>query len=109
LRPWRPLAQLGLPATLDGGDVLRIGRTLYVGLGARSNAEGALEHRRLLTPFGYRIETIAVRGCLHLKSAVTAIDDALLLAVRTLGPACPRRAKRIGRVFSCAPNREHVV
>jgi dimethylargininase len=84
LRPWRPLARLGSPATLDGGDVLRVGRTLYVGLGARSNAEGALELRRLLAPFGYRIETIEVRGCLHLKSAVTAIDDALLL----INPAC---------------------
>jgi len=79
VRAWRPIAYIEQPGTLDGGDVLQLGRTLYVGLSSRSNAEGAGQLRRLLARFGYRVETVAVHGCLHLKSAVTAASDSLLL------------------------------
>jgi dimethylargininase len=64
---------------MDGGDVLRVGRTIYVGLSSRTNEEGARQLDDALKPFGYRLVTVAVNGCLHLKSAVTAIDDDLLL------------------------------
>jgi dimethylargininase len=79
LRPWRRLAQIDAPGTLDGGDVLQVGRTLYVGLSSRSNVAGARQLHELLAPFGYRVETVEVRGCLHLKSAVTTVRDDLLL------------------------------
>jgi dimethylargininase len=79
LRPWRSLAHIAAPGTLDGGDVLTLGRTVYVGLSSRSNQQGAAQLRELLAPFGYRLETVVVRGCLHLKSAVTAASDSLLL------------------------------
>lgn len=79
LQPWRPIAEICAPGTLDGGDVLQVGRTVYVGLSSRSNSEGAAQLSRLLAPFAYEVETIEVHGCLHLKSAVTAVSDTLLL------------------------------
>jgi dimethylargininase len=79
LRAWRPIAQIVAPGTLDGGDVLRVGRTLFVGLSSRTNAAGAAQLRTLSAPHGYAVETVAVSACLHLKSAVSAIDDARLL------------------------------
>ncbi|MEO7053318.1 MAG: arginine deiminase family protein [Rhodanobacter sp.] len=76
----RPLLAIEAPATLDGGDVLRIGRTLYVGQSARSNPDGIAQLRELLVPFGYVVEAVITRHCLHLKSAVTALsDDSVLL------------------------------
>ena len=80
LRHYRQLLAIEAPATLDGGDVLRMGRTLYVGQSARSNADGMAQLRELLIPFGYAVEGVATRDCLHLKSAVTALsDDSVLL------------------------------
>lgn len=75
LRRYRPLQAIEAPATLDGGDVLRIGRTLYVGQSARSNPDGLGQLRNRLAPFGYVVEGVPTRDCLHLKSAVTALSD----------------------------------
>ena len=75
----RDLAFVAAPGTLDGGDVLRLGRRLFVGQSARTDEEGIAQLRDLLAPFGYSVEAIAVTGCLHLKSAVTAIDDATIV------------------------------
>lgn len=80
LQGLRELRQLEAPATLDGGDVLRLGRVLYVGASARSNAEGIARLAQLVAPFGYRVEAVTMRDCLHLKSAVTQVaPDHLLL------------------------------
>ena len=79
LERFRRLAAIQAPGTLDGGDVLRIGRTLYVGESARSNAEGRAQLAALLAPHGYRVQGVATRGCLHLKSAATLLADDLLL------------------------------
>jgi dimethylargininase len=68
------------PGTVDGGDVLRIGRILYVGMSERSSSEGAAQMRSILKPYGYEVFEAAVKGCLHLKSAVTQIaEDTLLI------------------------------
>jgi dimethylargininase len=67
------------PATLDGGDVLRVRKTLWVGLSSRTNAAGVAHLGGALAPFGYKVHGMRVEGCLHLKSAVTAIGDDLLL------------------------------
>lgn len=80
LRAWRPVVHLTEPSTLDGGDVIRLGRTLYIGLSSRSNAEAAAQLHELLTGNGYEVRTLAVTGCLHLKSAATAVTDRLVLA-----------------------------
>jgi dimethylargininase len=79
LATYRSVAAIEAPGTLDGGDVLRIGRTLFVGRGPRSNDEGIQQLRRLLEPFDYAVCPVDVRGCLHLKSAVTQVDEDTLL------------------------------
>jgi dimethylargininase len=80
---YRQLLRIEPPGTLDGGDVLRLARTLYVGISSRSNATGIEQLRELLLPFGYRVQPLAVRGCLHLKSAVTQVSaDRLLINSR---------------------------
>ncbi len=70
------------PATLDGGDVLRVGRTLYVGASGRTNSAGIAQLRALVAARGYDVVSVAVAGCLHLKSAVTEVADGILLANR---------------------------
>jgi len=75
----RRLLAIDAPGTLDGGDVMRVGRTLYVGESARSNAAGVAQLRDLIAPLDYRVEAVPMRGCLHLKSAVTAVADDTLL------------------------------
>ena len=63
------------PGTLDGGDVLQIGRTVYVGLGGRTNAEGIRQLGAALAPLGRTIVTVPLTKVLHLKSAITALPD----------------------------------
>ena len=75
----RTLRHIQAPATLDGGDVMRLGHDLYVGTSARTNAEGIAQLRAICAPLGYRVHAVPFRGCLHLKSAVTPVADDLLL------------------------------
>jgi dimethylargininase len=77
---YRPLATMASPATLDGGDVLRAGRALFVGISSRTGREAVEQLARLLRPWDYRVVGVAVTECLHLKSAVTEVADGLLLA-----------------------------
>ncbi|HUL17853.1 MAG TPA: arginine deiminase family protein [Steroidobacteraceae bacterium] len=74
-----PLVHLEAPATLEGGDVLRVGRAFYVGASARTNAAGVAQLAAALAPFGYTVEALPLHDCLHLKSAVTFIPPATLL------------------------------
>jgi dimethylargininase len=76
---YRPIHAIEPPATVDGGDVLVVGRRVYVGRSSRTNADGVAQLRRILTPFDYSVGDVAVMGCLHLKSAVTAVDEGVLL------------------------------
>lgn len=88
LRPFRKLFHIVDPGTLDGGDVLRIHKNLYVGLSGRSNKEGAKQLRNILKPFGYDVVEVEVKGCLHLKSAVTQVaEDTLLINKKWVAPA----------------------
>jgi len=68
------------PGTLDGGDVLRVGRRLFVGASARSNAAGREALARFATPLGFEVVVVPLRGVLHLKSAATALDEDTVLA-----------------------------
>jgi dimethylargininase len=79
LAAWRPLQRIEAPGTLDGGDVLRIGRRLFVGLTTRSNRGGIDQLAALAAPLGYTVTAVAVPGSLHLKTACTALDDDTLL------------------------------
>ena len=78
LQHYRPLKRMEAPATLDGGDVLRVDRTLYVGLSQRTNEEALGQLRQIAT--GYEVIPIRFHDCLHLKSAVTQIAPGTLLA-----------------------------
>jgi len=73
LRPYRRVLRMELPATMDGGDVLRVGRSFFVGLSARSNEAGVAFLQQALAPFGYDVRGVALTGCLHLKSAATSL------------------------------------
>lgn len=86
LAEYRPLRHIEPPGTLDGGDVLRVGRRVFVGRSGRTNDAGIDQLRRLLAPHGYDVVAVPVRGCLHLKTAVTAAADDLLLVNRSFLP-----------------------
>jgi len=82
LEKYRRLAHVKLPARLEGGDVLRIGKKVFVGLTKRTNPEGIRQLAVLLEKFGYDVTAVPVTGCLHLKSAVTYLGRNTLLANR---------------------------
>ena len=80
LARYRRLVAISAPATLDGGDVLRVGRSVYVGISGRTNGEGVRQLAELVQPYGYRVYGIETRACLHLKSAATtAAADLVVL------------------------------
>jgi dimethylargininase len=83
------LARFGLshrdiqePGTLDGGDVLVVGRDVFVGASSRTNAAGITQLRHIVTRLGYRVHAVPVQDCLHLKSAVTPVAAKTLLVNR---------------------------
>jgi dimethylargininase len=65
--------------SVDGGDVLRIGRVLYVGVSGRTDVEGAGALARAVAPLGYDVVPVELDACLHLKSAATWVDDGRVL------------------------------
>ena len=73
------IVRLEAPATLEGGDVLRVGRTVLVGATGRTNAAGMDALEAVLRRFGYALRRVRVDGCLHLKTACTALPDGRLL------------------------------
>jgi dimethylargininase len=79
------------PGTLDGGDVLQVGTTVYVGRGGRTNDEGVAQLRAYLATGGRRVTPVPLRDVLHLKSAVTALPDGTLLALPELFDAAALR------------------
>jgi dimethylargininase len=131
LSEYRPIQSIAAPGTLDGGDVLRLGRTLYVGLSSRTNEDGAHQLAQLTKPFGYEVVSVRMDECLHLKSAASAIggdcvlvnpkwiDTSLLrgsrgsrdsreLDVIEIDPSEPHAANvlRIGHTIICAAAHE---
>jgi len=95
IAPFRPLLHLTEPATLEGGDVMRIGRTLFVGVSARTNRAGIEQLTGELAPFGYTVTPVAVHGCLHLKSACTYLGGDTILAHRAWIDPAPLREYQI--------------
>ncbi len=82
LARYRPLKFIAEPATLEGGDVMQIGRSVFVGLSQRTNPAGVAQLRELLEPYDYRVQAVGVRGCLHLKSACSYVGRETLLVRR---------------------------
>jgi dimethylargininase len=81
------VARIEAPGTLDGGDVLQAGTTVYVGRGGRTNGEGIRQLRALLAPLGRTVVGVPLGAVLHLKSAVTALPDGTFLLLPDLVPA----------------------
>jgi dimethylargininase len=79
LVPYRRVTSIAAPGMLDGGDVLRIGRRMFVGTSARSNESGIEQLRAVVWPYGYSVTEVPVQGCLHLKSAVTQVGPETIL------------------------------
>ena len=82
LRCHRPIEHIAAPATVDGGDVLHMDRTLLVGLSPRSNIRAVEQMREHLAPHGYTIEAVPVTASLHLKSGCSVIAPDLLVINR---------------------------
>lgn len=74
-----PIVEIQAPGTLDGGDVMKIGDTVYVGRGGRTNADGIAQLRRILGPLGANVVAVPVTKVLHLKTAVTALPDGTVI------------------------------
>ena len=87
LSQYRGLATIEGPGTLEGGDVLRLGKDIYVGESERSNREGIKQLQVLTARYGYRVNRVSVTGCLHLKSAVTQVaEDTVLVNPAWVNP-----------------------
>jgi dimethylargininase len=84
LSAYRPLKFMQASATLDGGDVMGIGRRLFVGASSRTNAEGIAQLRAALTPFDYEVTAVDVKKCLHLKSGCSYVGRNSILVNREL-------------------------
>ena len=82
LSDFRPLKFIQPPATIEGGDVMRVNRTLYTGLSARTNMEGIDQLRAIAEPYGYEIRVVEVTGCLHLKTACAYLGARTMLLNR---------------------------
>jgi dimethylargininase len=82
LSRFKPLIHLNPPAMLEGGDVMRVGKTVFVGMSVRSNEEGIERFRAAVTPFGYIVKPVRVYGCLHLKSGCCYAGAGTVLANR---------------------------
>lgn len=79
LQPLTRLVRVHEPGTVDGGDVLVVGKRILIGLSTRSNQEAINQIQELLREYSYAVTGIELQDCLHLKSAVTRVDDKTLL------------------------------
>ena len=79
LSPYIELVHVRAPATIDGGDVLVLGKNIYVGLSTRSNQLAIHQLNEMLSAYGYTVTGVPLHDCLHLKSAVTRVDEKTLL------------------------------
>jgi len=78
------VARIRAPGTLDGGDVLKVGRTIYVGRGGRTNDEGIRQLTEILEPFGAKVVAVPITKALHLKSALTALPNGTIVGWRPI-------------------------
>jgi dimethylargininase len=87
LARYRELHEINEPGTVDGGDVLRLGRRIFVGLSTRTNQDGIEQLRSIVKPYDYQVVAVVVNGSLHLKSSVTVVaDDLVVIDTEVLDP-----------------------
>jgi len=95
LAPYRKLFTIQAPARVDGGDILPVGKQIYIGLSSRSDTNAIGQIQDFLQPYGYEVHAVMASGCLHLKSAVTQVADATLL----INPAWTNKKNFAGMKF----------
>jgi len=98
LRKYRVIERVVLPATIDGGDVVRCGRALFVGESTRTNSAGIVALREVVRSYGYAVTGVPVRRCLHLKSACSALPDGSFLVNRDWIDVSPLPSDRLAQV-----------
>jgi len=76
---YRKIERITLPAKIEGGDVLKVGKNIFVGASARTNRDGIQALEAIIKPFGYNVISVNVTGCLHLKTGATALDEKTIL------------------------------
>jgi len=103
------VAEIKAPGTLDGGDVLRIGKRVFVGLSQRSNQSAIDQLAASVQPFGYSVTAVPMQQCLHLKSSVTALSDDTVLINTDWVDAAYFSAYRQIRVATSEPHAANVV
>jgi len=103
LREYRPVVCVEPPATIDGGDIVRSGERLYVGESQRTNAAGIAALTTLSRKYGYEVASIPVFGCLHLKSACSALPDGRFLVNEDWIDVSPLPSDRLIRVLDSEP------
>ncbi len=109
LAPFRAIARIEPPGTMDGGDVLVVGRAIFIGISSRTNDAAVEQVRAHVSGLGYSVRAVRVSGCLHLKSAVTAASDKVLLMNRTWAPSGAFTGFEIIDVDADEPNAANVV
>lgn len=103
----KKLVRMRAPGTLDGGDVLRAGKTLFVGRSTRTNADGVRQLTDFAEEHGFAVRPVRVNDCLHLKTAVTVLGDGAILANPRwvdLGPFAGYRVVRVAEGEPFAAN-----
>lgn len=106
---YRRVERLREPATLEGGDVMQIGRDVFAGLSTRTNNDGIEHLSAILSPLGYNVRAVPVHGCLHLKSACCSLGDGRILANRNWIDAPPLAGYQIVGVPEDEPGAANVL
>ncbi len=106
---YRKLIHMQPPAKLEGGDVMRVGRTLYAGLSERTDKAGIEQLGEGLKPYGYEVKAIELRNCLHLKSAACSIAEDTILLNRDWLDTTPLHNYRVIDVHPNEPNAANVL
>lgn len=102
LSRFRPLKFLNHSSTLEGGDVIQIGRTLYVGISGRTNREGVEQLGEILRPYDYEVKPVEVRSCLHLSTGCSYVGPDTMLA----NPTWVNTSRFEGFDIICVPETE---
>lgn len=88
LTPYRKLHHINDGGTVDGGDILRMGKQIFIGHSARTNMDAIQQIERLTAPYGYTVKAVKTNGCLHLKTAATAVSaDTIVLNPKWVDPS----------------------
>ena len=103
LREYRHIVRVESPATIDGGDIVLSGRQLYAGESQRTNVAGISALATLSRGFGYNVTSIPVFGCLHLKSACSALPDGRFLVNADWIDVSPLPSQRLLHVPDSEP------